>query len=150
MTINEGRELLPFGLNPLKAGDVRMVPVNMALVDEDGNVVQQAASGQPNNDGETEAPVDPEQTTRALVRAVREGVELAATKFPKPVPQPSVNEAIREIGQTLVQAMKAAPQPQITVPVSVIMPKKGKELTTVTKHDDKGRVRQFVKEEIEE
>jgi HK97 family phage portal protein len=153
MTINEGRELLPFGLNPLKAGDVRMVPVNMALVDEDGNVVQQAASGQPNNDGETEAPVDPEQATRALVRAVREGVELAATKFPKPIqppPAPSVNDAIREMGYTLVQAMKAAPQPQITVPVSVVMPKKGKEVTTVLEHDEAGRIRRFEKQEVED
>lgn len=46
MEIDEAREVLPFRLNPLgKAGQCRTVPVNMALIDRDGNVVQ-AASGQ--------------------------------------------------------------------------------------------------------
>lgn len=51
VTINEARERLPLGLNPIPGGDVRMVPVNYAMVDRDGNVVQ-AATGQPNNTGE--------------------------------------------------------------------------------------------------
>jgi HK97 family phage portal protein len=46
MEIDEAREVMPFRLNPLgKAGQCRTVPVNMALVDRQGNVVQ-AASGQ--------------------------------------------------------------------------------------------------------
>jgi HK97 family phage portal protein len=56
MTVNEGRERLPLGLNPVKGGDVRMIPVNFALVDDNGVVVQQAAAGQPANDGTTPKP----------------------------------------------------------------------------------------------
>ncbi|CAM5769817.1 phage portal protein [Bosea minatitlanensis] len=54
MEFDEGRARL--GLNPLggKAGRHRLIPVNMALVDEDGEIVAEAADGQPNNDGETE------------------------------------------------------------------------------------------------
>jgi len=56
LEINEYRERLPLGLNPINGGDVRYVPVNMAMVDRDGNIIQQAADGQPNNDGETARP----------------------------------------------------------------------------------------------
>lgn len=49
MTVNEARER--FGLNPVEGGDVRLTPVNMAMVDEDGEIVAQPAAGQPNNDG---------------------------------------------------------------------------------------------------
>lgn len=46
LTFDEFRELMPFRLNPLKkGGDRRTVPVNMSLVDANGEVVQ-AASGQ--------------------------------------------------------------------------------------------------------
>lgn len=46
MTFDEGREVMPFRLNPLKkGGDQRTVPVNMALIDANGVIVQ-AASGQ--------------------------------------------------------------------------------------------------------
>jgi len=52
ITINEGRERLPLALNPIPGGDVRLVPVNVAMVDANGNILQQAADGQPNNTGE--------------------------------------------------------------------------------------------------
>lgn len=46
MEIDEAREVMPFRLNPLgKGGQVRTVPVNMAIFDREGNVVH-AASGQ--------------------------------------------------------------------------------------------------------
>lgn len=46
MTFDEGREVMPFRLNPLKkGGDQRTVPVNMSLIDADGVVIQ-AGSGQ--------------------------------------------------------------------------------------------------------
>lgn len=46
MSFNEFRENMPFRLNPLKkGGDQRTVPVNMALIEADGTIVQ-AASGQ--------------------------------------------------------------------------------------------------------
>jgi HK97 family phage portal protein len=64
--INEYRALLPLGLNPIEGGDVRYVPVNMAIVDRDGKVIQQAATGQPNNDGKTEVPPDPERSLRLV------------------------------------------------------------------------------------
>lgn len=60
MTVNEGRERLPLSLNPIKGGDVRMVPVAYAMVDSDGNVAQQAATGQIGNDGVTEFPAEPD------------------------------------------------------------------------------------------
>lgn len=52
MSINEGRDALPFRLNHLaEGGDDRTVPVNMALVKPDGTV-RQAADGQnPTNPG---------------------------------------------------------------------------------------------------
>lgn len=54
MTFDEGRARLQ--LNPLggAAGKSRLIPVNMALVDENGEIVAEAADGQPNNDGQTE------------------------------------------------------------------------------------------------
>lgn len=46
MTFDEGREIMPFRLNPLKAGGGhRTVPVAMAILDENGDVVH-AAEGQ--------------------------------------------------------------------------------------------------------
>ncbi|MCR5875160.1 phage portal protein [Phenylobacterium sp. J426] len=44
LEINEAR-VRYYGVNPIPGGDVRMVPVNMALVDRDGRVIQ-AATGQ--------------------------------------------------------------------------------------------------------
>jgi HK97 family phage portal protein len=66
ITINEYRALLPLGLNPIEGGDVRYVPVNMAIVDSEGNVIQQAATGQPGNDGQTEKPPEPERSLRLV------------------------------------------------------------------------------------
>lgn len=41
MSFDEGREIMPFRLNPLaKGGDQRTVPVNMSLIAADGTVVQ--------------------------------------------------------------------------------------------------------------
>lgn len=51
MEVNEGRERLPLGLNPIAGGDVRLVPVNTALVDREGKVVAMGVTGQLNNDG---------------------------------------------------------------------------------------------------
>lgn len=52
MTFDEGREVMPFRLNPLQnGGDHRMIPVNMAVFDENGVIVHQGADGQANNDG---------------------------------------------------------------------------------------------------
>ncbi len=45
--INEARDRLPLGLNPIDGGDVRYVPVNMAIVDRSGKIIHQAATGQP-------------------------------------------------------------------------------------------------------
>lgn len=50
LEINEAR-VRYFQVNPIPGGDVRLVPVNMAMVDRDGNIVGQAAVGQQNNDG---------------------------------------------------------------------------------------------------
>lgn len=59
MTFDEGREILPFRLNPLKkGGDQRTVPVNLSLIDADGVVIQ-AGSGQNATNpgaGESESP----------------------------------------------------------------------------------------------
>jgi HK97 family phage portal protein len=54
MELNEARDKLPLGLNPLPNGDVRYVPVNTAIIDRDGNVIQQAAEGQNQGAGEGE------------------------------------------------------------------------------------------------
>lgn len=51
MEVNEGRERM--SLNPVEGGDVRTVPVNMAIVDRTGRVVAYTANGQNNNDGMT-------------------------------------------------------------------------------------------------
>lgn len=53
MMRNEAREEL--GLNPVDGGDVFLQPVNTAQVDEDGNVISQAAEGQPPNEGGNDA-----------------------------------------------------------------------------------------------
>lgn len=59
MEIDEAREIMPFRLNPLgQGGQVRTVPVTMALVDRVGNVIQ-AATGQNATQpgaGESESP----------------------------------------------------------------------------------------------
>lgn len=52
MTFNEAREILPFHMNPVANGDRRMMPVNMAMIGADGNIVAQAADGQANNTGQ--------------------------------------------------------------------------------------------------
>jgi hypothetical protein len=54
MELNEARDKLPLGLNPLPNGDVRYVPVNVAVIDRDGNVAQQAAEGQNQGAGQGE------------------------------------------------------------------------------------------------
>jgi HK97 family phage portal protein len=64
--INEYRALLPLGLNPIDGGDVRYVPVNMAIVDRSGEIIQQAATGQPNNDGKTEVKPEPARSLRLV------------------------------------------------------------------------------------
>jgi len=64
--INEYRALLPLGLNPIEGGDVRYVPVNMAIVDRSGEIIQQAATGQPNNDGTTEVKPEPARSLRLV------------------------------------------------------------------------------------
>jgi HK97 family phage portal protein len=45
ISVDEGREILPFRLNPVKNGGDRFVPVNMAII-RDGEIVSQAAEGQ--------------------------------------------------------------------------------------------------------
>jgi len=67
--INEYRALLPLGLNPIDGGDVRYVPVNMAIVDRDGKITVQAATGQPGNDGETERPPEPSRGLRLVAES---------------------------------------------------------------------------------
>lgn len=58
--IDEFRERVPLGLNPLPndAGQVRYVPVNMAIVDRAGNVVQ-AAQGQNEGVGQDDDDAQP-------------------------------------------------------------------------------------------
>ncbi|WCS27798.1 phage portal protein [Methylobacterium sp. NMS14P] len=52
MTFDEGREVLPFRLNPLPAGgDQRMVPVNMSLIGPDGQVIHAGTGQKPTNPG---------------------------------------------------------------------------------------------------
>ena len=56
MSFDEGREMMPLRLNPLKkGGDQRMVPVNMSLIDANGVVVQAAAGQNATNPGAGEA-----------------------------------------------------------------------------------------------
>lgn len=52
MTFDEGREVMPFRLNPLKkGGDQRTVPVNMSLIDANGEVVHAATGQNPTQPG---------------------------------------------------------------------------------------------------
>jgi HK97 family phage portal protein len=46
LTFDEGRELLPFRFGPIANGDRRMIPVNMAMIGNDGEVIANAAAGQ--------------------------------------------------------------------------------------------------------
>ncbi len=56
MTFDEGREVLPFRLNPLaKGGDRRMVPVNMSLIGADGEIVHAGTGQNPTNPGAGES-----------------------------------------------------------------------------------------------
>ena len=66
LEINEARVRF-FQVNPIPGGDVRLVPVNMAMVDRDGNVVQ-AATGQ--NAGAGAQTEEPEKSGRGLRVAV--------------------------------------------------------------------------------
>jgi hypothetical protein len=72
ITVNEYREYLPLNLNPLPgdAGDVRYVPVNMAIVDLAGNVVQQAATGQNQGAGEGTTEDDEQPESERSIRLV--------------------------------------------------------------------------------
>lgn len=76
MTINEGREVMPFRLNPIaEGGDDRTVPVNMALVKPDGTV-RQAAQGQnatqpnPGQDGSPDNNAPPAEPAKGGPRLV--------------------------------------------------------------------------------
>lgn len=52
MRVNEARDLFPLRLNPLgRGGEVRTVPVNMAMVDDEGNVVHAATGQNPTQPG---------------------------------------------------------------------------------------------------
>ena len=62
MMINEARERL--SLNPIEGGDKLLIPVNMALMDEDGKITQQAAAGQMGAPGAQQA-VQPDNGERA-------------------------------------------------------------------------------------
>jgi HK97 family phage portal protein len=52
MMQNEGRQRI--GLNPVEKGNFFTVPVNTAIMREDGTIEQMAADGQNNNDGTTD------------------------------------------------------------------------------------------------
>jgi HK97 family phage portal protein len=47
----------------------------------------------------------------------------------------------------LFEAIRNMPQPVVNVTVPITMPKKGKEVTTVTEHDATGRIKTFEREE---
>lgn len=68
--INEVRDRLPLGLNPIEGGDVRYVPVNMAIVDRAGNIVHQAATGQPQPGGNEPDQDDEDAGSKGLRLAV--------------------------------------------------------------------------------
>lgn len=52
MTFDEGREIMPFRLGPLKkGGDQRTVPVNMSLIDANGEIVHAGTGQNPTNPG---------------------------------------------------------------------------------------------------
>lgn len=61
VSVNEARERLPLGLQPIKGGDVRLVPVGYAVVDQNGDLVEQMANGQAGNTGEPPVPHEPPQ-----------------------------------------------------------------------------------------
>lgn len=67
----------------------------------------------------------------------------------KSVPS-NIERAVAEMGDKMIEAMRAQPQPQIIVPVNIEAPKRGKEVTTVQEHDAQGRIKRFVKEEVED
>lgn len=67
LMINEAREMLQ--KNPVKGGNVFFVPVNMAIMDEDGAIVQQAATGQTSGNEETEN--DPQGGDDAGLKGLR-------------------------------------------------------------------------------
>jgi hypothetical protein len=58
---------------------------------------------------------------------------------------------MREFGQTIVEAIKSSPQPQITIPVTVNADHKdGPKETVVKEHYPDGRIKRFVQTPIEE
>ncbi|WP_052764131.1 phage portal protein [Microvirga massiliensis] len=70
--VNEARERLPLGLSPLEqGGDVRLVPVNFAIVDRQGNVIQQAATGQNQGTGQGGQNEDEDEQRAARERSLR-------------------------------------------------------------------------------
>lgn len=78
LTFDEARELLPFRFGTIANGDYRMMPVNYALIDRDGNVIVNAAAGQtPNQPAPDQPKEDPEETPEdqagknALLRLVK-------------------------------------------------------------------------------
>lgn len=71
MELNEARDKLPLGLNPLPNGDVRYVPVNVAVIDRDGNVVQQAAEGQNQGAGQGDGDNPSEENDETQERRLR-------------------------------------------------------------------------------
>jgi HK97 family phage portal protein len=76
--VNEARERLPLALDPIEGGDVRYVPVNVAVIDRQGNVIQ-AATGQNPGAGQGEGEETPEESgedTEVQERQLR----LVATK----------------------------------------------------------------------
>lgn len=60
VSVNEGRTRLPLGLQPIPGGDVRFIPVNYAVVDENGDLVEQMANAQPGNTGQAPVPNQPQ------------------------------------------------------------------------------------------
>jgi HK97 family phage portal protein len=62
MTFDEFREVMPFRFGAIKKGGRRLIPVNMAVVDENGDVVVNAASGQNANQPPTLEPEGEDDT----------------------------------------------------------------------------------------
>lgn len=76
MTFDEFREVLPFRFGAIKKGNRRLIPVNMAVVDENGDVVVNAASGQNANqppplDEEEEGAEEGEETETEAGKTAR-------------------------------------------------------------------------------